>query len=333
MTRAPPPAPDPCGADFVGHTRRLFVDVAQRRAIATGKRPARRAVFRKLHGVAHGRLELDPSRPEWTRHGVFAGERYACWVRFSGDVAPTADDVDNGTVGLAVKLFGVTGPTLAENDPGAPTADLVLQNHDVFFVDTGEDMCRFTDLSLAGREDEWNAAHPDTPRILAEMQKHERSLLAATYWSVLPYACGPERTAKYRVRGQVAADEAASGPDRLRSDLAARLKAADARFALELQSPPADEPLPLDRATVRWTDEAAPWTRLGELVLPQQDVNAEGQEAYGEALAFSPWRVPEANRPLGSIALSRRGAYPASAALRRHVNGVPDAEPHAPREP
>ena len=334
MTETPPMS-DPCGSDFAEHTRHLFVDVAQARAIASRRRPARRAVFRKLHGVVHGRLELFPDRPQWTREGLFAETSFFCWGRFSSDVPPDVDDSVNGTIGFALKLFGAPTPSLASLDPGAPTADLILQNHDVFFVDTGEDMCRFTDLSLTGRDDEWNAAHPETPRILAEMAKHEPSLRSATFWSVLPYACGPDRVVKYRLRGESSPPPLPSSGDlnRLATDLKQALAAGEPSFAFDIQSAKPGISLPVDRATVRWEEEDAPWTPVGRLVLPQQDIDAEGQASYGETLSFSPWRVPLNNRPLGSLAEARRLAYPSSAASRHRINGDPDAEPHTPRQP
>jgi hypothetical protein len=188
-----------CCQDFAEHTRHLFVDVAQAHAIASGARPARRAVFRKTHGVVHGSMRLYSDRPQGIRHGIFDAEKYFLCIRFSSDVAPTDSDATNGTVGIGVKLFGVRPPTLAAIDREAPTADLLLQNYDIFFVDNGHDMCVFTDLALQGRDSEWYASHPETKRILGEMQKHEESVLTATYWSVLPYACGLEQAVKYRL--------------------------------------------------------------------------------------------------------------------------------------
>lgn len=324
-----------CAADFVGHTRKLFVDVAQASAIATGQRPARRAVFRRTHGVVSGRLRLDPARPAELRQGIFAGEAYDAWIRFSSDVAPDQPDNSNGTLGIGIKLFGVAGPTLADVDPASPTADLILQNHDVFFVDTGLDMCVFTDLALKGRIQEWFQAHPETERILGEMSKREESVLSATYWSVLPYACGQGVAVKYRLTPlQAGADPGLDAdPNRLRTDLKQRLAAADAAFELAIQVPRAGATPPIDRATERWTEADAPFVPVGRLEIAKQDVSVEGQEVYGETLAFSPWRVPEANQPLGTIAQSRRAAYPASAAKRHRVNGDPDAEPHHPRQP
>jgi len=326
---------DPCKVDFVERTRHLFVDVAQAGAIGTGARPAKRAVFRKTHGVVYARLTLDPARPVSLRAGVFSNDNYEAWVRFSSDIAPTQSDADMGTVGIAIKLFGVTPPSLASLDPEAPTADLILQNHDVFFVDTGPDMCSFTDLALKGRDDEWYATHPRTKEILAEMKKREESVLTTVLWSVLPYACGEIPAVKYRLlpRSTGASLSPDSDPNRLRSDLKQRLLAGGATFDLALQIPRGGVSLPIDQATVRWDEGDAPFTVIGTLDIPKQDLAVEGQETYGETLAFAPWRVPEANRPLGSIADSRRAAYPSSASTRHRVNGSPDAEPHAPRTP
>lgn len=327
-------ATDPCAQDFVEHTRHMFVDVAQGGAIASGKRPVRRAVFRKAHGIVKGTLSLIADRPDWTRKGGFMGDRqFPCWARFSSDVRPTEPDSANGTIGIGIKLFGAVGTTLADIDPAAPTMDLVLQNHDVFFVDTGMDMCVFTDLALAGRDEEWFAAHPETKRILDEMAKREESVLTATFWSTLPYRCGPDIAVKYRLRPTSTGPSLAPDADanRLRTDLRERLRAGPASFVLELQAPLPGRSLPVDQATLRWEEADAPFTPIGTLELHRQDVDEEGQEAYGDNLAFSPWRVPEDNAPLGSIAASRRRAYPASAAVRHRVNGVPDAEPHGPR--
>lgn len=322
-----------CAADFAAQTKEMFIDDGQRRAIAADGRPARRAVFRKVHGIAAGRLILSADRPDWTRQGFLADESFPCWVRFSSDVRPDDDDAKNGTIGIGIKLFEATGPTLAPVDPEAPTVDLILQNHDVFFVDTGLDMCLFTDLSINGREQEWYAVHPETERILNEMTKREESVLTTSFWSSLPYACGAGTAIKYRLSPLEGGPSRApdTDPNRLRSDLKARLANGPAAFTLEVQRPNDGVQLDIDRATIRWEVADAPFVAVGTLTLSQQDVSVEGQEAYGDNLAFSPWRVPEANRPLGTIAESRRVTYPASAALRHAVNGVPDAEPHRPR--
>ena len=154
----PPPAPAPpcgCDADPIEGLRRMFVDVFQSGALARGRDPATRPVFLRLHGVAHGTLIVRSDLPQELRVGVFGQKpEYPVWVRFSSDVQPGSPDL-KGTVGIGLKLFGVEGEKILPPDQDASTQDFILQNHDVFFVDTAKDMCEFTCASLNGRFDEY----------------------------------------------------------------------------------------------------------------------------------------------------------------------------------
>lgn len=322
--------PAACRASFREETRRIFVDIVQRHFIATGQKPAPRPVFRKLHGVVRGILRIDPDLPERFRHGLLAQREFPAWIRFSSDTAPVTPDSANATLGIGIKLFGVDGETLDADDPDAGTADLLMQNHDRFFVDTGADFCAFSHAAVFGDFDAYLAAHPETRRVLDEMAKPEASVLAATYWSVLPYACGPEAIVKYRLRpiGEAADAAPAADPNGLAVDLARRLRDREAAFELAVQPFSNDTETPLDAATRRWP---TPFQRIGWLTIARQDVAAAGQAAYGDNLSIHPWRTPEANRPLGSISDARRIAYRSAAHLRRTANGVPAVEPTRPR--
>lgn len=120
-------------------------------------------------------------------------------------------------------------------------------------------------------------------------------------------------------------------PNYLGEDLKRRLKDGPAKFLLEAQAFVDQSVTPIDRATVRWEDAISPFVTIAQIDIDAQDVDAPGQAAYGEALAFSPWRTLHENRPLGSLADARRVAYPSSAALRRSLNGQPLHEPAEPR--
>ena len=305
--RYPLPAPAPpcgCDTDPIGALRQLFVDVFQSGALARGRDPASRPVFLRLHGVAHGTLHVRPDLPDDLRVGVFAqAHEYASWIRFSSDVQPGRPDF-KGTVGIAIKLFGVDGAT----------QDFVLQNHDVFFVDTAKDMCEFTCASLNGRFDEYVRAHPITGQVLADMEKAVDSVLVTPYWSVLSSQFGAGRYVKYRPFPE--GEEACETPDYndpfyLRADLQARLRRSEARFRLSVQFQTNPGAMPLDRATVRWSETASPPIHVATLVIPMQDAGERGQSAYGENLSFSPWHTLAAHQPAGSISEARRVYAPA----------------------
>ncbi|WP_246205447.1 catalase family protein [Microvirga arsenatis] len=320
-----------CEVSFREETRRIFVDVVQARFIAAGQRPSPRPVFRKVHGVAKGTLRIDLALHERYRYGLFAQREFTAWVRFSSDTSPDAPDSSNATIGIGIKLFGVHGETLDSDDPDSGTADLLMQNHDRFFVDTGRDFCAFSDAAVFGDFDAYLAANPETKAVLDEMAKPETSVLAATYWSVLPYACGPEAIVKYRLRpvkapnGSLAAE---GDPHFLRTDVERHLLGGEASFELALQPFSTDDETPVDAATRRWP---TPFQAIGALTLAQQDLKATGQAAYGDNLSFNPWRTPDANRPLGSIADARQVSYRSAAYMRRTTNGVPAVEPGRPR--
>lgn len=77
----------------------MFIGAVQAERTRTGPVPAERAVFRKLHGAAHGYLVPRPELPERWRAGIFESRRLAAWVRFSSDAAPTDPDLGS-TLGI-----------------------------------------------------------------------------------------------------------------------------------------------------------------------------------------------------------------------------------------
>ena len=310
----PPIPPCDCDTDPVEGLKKLFVDYFQGVGLGAGRDPATRPVFLRLHGVARGTFVVRPDLDANLRVGVF-GQRpaYPAWVRFSGDVQPGRPDL-SGTAGVGLKLFGVDGPKLLAPDEAATTHDFLLQNHDVFFVDTAKDMCEFTCQSLNGRGDDYEAAHPITKQILADMRKVVGSVLATPYWSGLPSRFGDGRYVKYKLEPEAVPGDADAGdPFYLRADLIARLTRAEARFRFLVQFQTDDAAMPLDRATVRWDERASSPVHVATLVLPRQDIAARGQSAYGENLAFNPWHALREHEPVGSIAAARKVVYRASA--------------------
>lgn len=330
-----PASPCDCDRDPIEGLRNLFVDYFQGLGMAAGRDPATRPVFLRLHGVAHGSLTIRDDLPPQLRVGLFGrAQKYPVWVRFSSDRQPGAPDL-MGTIGIAIKVFGVEGRKLLSPDKDASTHDFILQNSDVFFVDTARDMCEFTCESLNGRGNEYLKQHPTTDRILKEMEKKVESVLTTPFWSGLPSNYGAGCFVKYKlepVKVPAATKEPNfDDPAYLRSDLQARMRQGDAVFRFMVQFQTNEVDMPLDRATVRWSEEASPPIHVATLTLPLQDLATRSQSTYGENLAFNPWHALPEHAPHGSIAEARKVVYQASANRRRNVNGIPAGEPEQPR--
>ncbi|WP_342147974.1 LodA/GoxA family CTQ-dependent oxidase [Methylorubrum sp. SB2] len=325
-----PPCLD-CAGQSTERLIEMFVEMGQAKRIRLGQRPAERPVFRKLHGVAHARLEPRADLPADRRVGFLAQGPLAAWIRFSSDTAPTSPDLES-TTGVGIKLFGVPGPNALGED-GA-TADLIMQNYPVFFVDDAKAMCEFTYAgTVLGDYPGYLAQHHRTRDILDRMQKVEGSVLTATYWGILPFRLGDE-IVKYRLDPMTKAQNVPNeAPDYLATDLANRLAAGEYRFRLMIQRRTDPATMPLDQATVEWPHEKDSFVEVATLIVPRQDVNARGQPEYGQSLAFNIWRVPEANAPVpeSSIATVRKAVYAASADLRHSANGQSLSDPSQPR--
>jgi hypothetical protein len=314
-----------CASNPTERVEEMFVDLIQRQRIERGQTPALRTVFLKQHGVAHGWLKPLANLAREYRVGTFAHGDLPCWVRFSSDTQPTSPDL-HSTLGIGIKLFGVPGAKLfGEGD----TADFIMQNHDVFFLNNAAEFCEFTTAGVVdGDYPGYLKRHPATATVLNEMEKAEASCLTAEYWAILPFAFGGDRYVKYKLEP---VDQEIGEPfgenSYLAVDLASRLRRGPAtfRFMIQLRGNPKQDPL--DEAMKRWTGE---WIHIADLELNRQDIEQRGQGDYGEHLSFNIWRTPMEQEPQGSIAVMRKVVYQGSADQRRLANGVTLTEPVRP---
>lgn len=315
--------------------KKMFVDTTMGNRIIAGQCPVRRGVFLKPHGVAKADFIMMPGLPPEYKVGIFAHDHFEAWVRFSSDTVPHAPDMKT-TVGIGIKLFGVPGKKLLESSEHATTADFILQNMNVFFVDNATEMCKFTKAGVVDHDyNLYLKDHPETERILNEMQKVVPSCLTTPYWSGLPYSFGEDRFVKYKlepISPPFSAPPSQNSADYLQADLQARLNMGEAQFKFMVQFRTDPDKMPLDKAMVPWDETESVPFHIATLVIRKQDITTQGQAEYGENLSFNPWRTLEVHKPQGSISDARKIVYEAGADLRRFKNGVPAVEPNLPRQ-
>ncbi|MCY0095744.1 LodA/GoxA family CTQ-dependent oxidase [Hoeflea ulvae] len=328
-----PPVPECFETEATSAERliEMFVEMGQAKRTRVDPPPAQRAVFRKLHGVAHGYLERHDDMPEHMRVGIFAHQRLKAWMRFSSDTGPTSPDLGS-TLGIGLKLFGVPG----ENALGeqGETADLIMQAASRFFVNDAKEMVEFTYAGVVQRNyNAYLARHRETNDILNAMTAPKGSVLTTTYWAILPFHLGDE-IIKYRLEPETAPENVPDdATDYLKTDMVNRLSERDYRFVLSVQLRTNPDTMPLDKAMVEWPESESEFRPVATLVIPRQRVDARGQSDYGQNLSFNIWRVPPENRPSeeSSIAVVRRSVYAAGAALRQSANGQLIGDPVEPR--
>jgi hypothetical protein len=92
----------------------------------------------KGYGLARGEFEILGGMPSEYAQGIYAKPgRHEAMVRFSNGTTHVGGDQFLGPItGIGLKIFGIEGKTLLEDEPDSQTFDYALINHPVFFVNT-----------------------------------------------------------------------------------------------------------------------------------------------------------------------------------------------------
>jgi hypothetical protein len=108
------------------------------RGPGTGR--AVRDTHAKAYGLARAEVEILDSAPAAYAQGIYAEPgRHEALVRFSNGSAHMGPDILLGNVvGIGLRILGIDGPALLEDEPDCGTFDYALINHPVFFVNTLE---------------------------------------------------------------------------------------------------------------------------------------------------------------------------------------------------
>ena len=85
--------------------------------------------------------------------------------------------------------------------------------------------------------------------------------------------------------------------------------------------------MPIEDATVKWSERLSPYIPVAELRIPRQRFDTPAQLAFADNLSYNPWHSLEAHRPLGNQNRARRRMYHELSRLRQSMNNTPHVEP------
>src|ERR1035437_808720 len=111
---------------------------------------AHRDAHAKAHGCVRAEFRVAEKLPPELRQGLFQeGRVYRSWIRYSNGAGRAAKDSEGDARGMAIKLLGVPGPKLADDEKA--TQDFLLINSPVFFVRNAADYVEFCKTNAAGK--------------------------------------------------------------------------------------------------------------------------------------------------------------------------------------
>ena len=297
---------------------------------------ARRDAHPKAHGIVRAKFRVSASIPNNLAKGMFIlGKTYEAWIRFSNGLQD--DDRKSDARGMAIKVMGVPGEKLLDDERDATTQDFIMINHPIFFMN---DPQRY--LSLIKESSSHSLltklAIPFTLGLKGTLIEKELSNgrisnpLQIRYWSVVPYqlGIGPERQAiKFSVEpssSEVDPIPDHPSPNYLRDALRATLSKSDVTMRFLVQ-PRTSDNLSVEDCITEWKEEQAPFHEVATVYIPQQDFDSPGQNEFAENISFNPWHALPEHRPLGVINRIRKVVYDHISRLRHSMNSVERMEP------
>ncbi len=277
----------------------------------------------KTHGIVRGEFIVHDNLPPQFRHGIYAEPHsYRAWVRFSGPGPYITPDIDDpGFFSISIKLMGVPGPKLMEEEKftvdmfGVCTATFVT-------ADTiANAQLQRASVQNAAIFHFLNFRKPHVLDLIMQslFMKTQTSPFEAPYFSCVPYLLGEGQAMQYSVwpkskkRSRIPRLPLRPPDDYLRQAMVAALTAGDVELDIRLQLQTDPHLMPIENNTLR---------------LPRQQFDSPAQLDFAKKLSYNPWHTIAEHRPLGNQSRARRRMYYTLSKLRHDMNAVPHYEPN-----
>ncbi len=314
----------------------------------------------KGFGMARAEVEILDDLPAEYAQGIYARPgRHEALIRFSNGSPHSGSDAAIGDVvmGIGLKIFGIEGRKLLDDEPDCETFDYAMINAPIFFCNTVRHYVFIQKLFLSAGEylskgrpglheflynwvtgggtlekEDW--AWDELAALLSYVRVQPVNLLLSTYWTMGAVRHG-EYVAKVRVAPVKDAAEKVvrrrldpkSAPEVFGPALAAELHERPYEFDLQVQLCVDLERMPVEDVTVEWPEALSPFVTVAKVRLPQQDISGDEIREQMDATSMTPWRVTDEHRPLGNIMRARKEVYRQASILRHQLNHQVRREP------
>ena len=345
-------------ADLNSFLQEMENDV--RSSVKTEGRAVRQA-HAKSYGLLRARIAVVDGLPPEYAQGIFASSaEYEAVVRFSNGLAHVRPDALLGTgCGMGIKMFGVPGPSLLEDERDAGTFDYAFINAPIFFCNTIRDYRHVSFKSLpdalvdpVGRQswlhqfltdggtlppEQW--LWDELLAFLSNLHIPWQNLLSYTYWSMGAVRHGdyiakvrsrPTATSLEQIRHRDVNPNTSREP--FRETLVSEAREREHHFDLQVQLRTDPTRMPVQNTSIVWQEKLSPFVTVARITIPAQDVSQPANLEAADKTSIMAWRVRESHRPLGEIMRARKEVYRHSSILRHQLNKQERREPSSPQE-
>jgi hypothetical protein len=291
----------------------------------------------KTHGVVRAEFAVRDDLPENMRRGIFAEPRtYRAWVRFAGPGPYITKDIDDvGFMSMSIKLMGVPGPKLLDDEEF--TQDLLGVSPPTFVTPDTRANAQLQHWSLKNAQIFYFLNFRESHILDSIMQllwtKTQTSPLEGEYFSCVPYLLGEGQAMQYsfrpRSKGRTRVPRLPLRPpdNYLRDAMVGTLAREDVEFDISLQLQTDPFRMPIENNAVLWPTKLSPRVPAAVLRIPKQKFDSAEQLEFAKVLSFNPWHCIPEHRPLGNQSRARKRMYYELSKLRQQMNEVEHYEP------
>lgn len=291
----------------------------------------------KTHGIVRGEVIIRDDVPDHIRRGIFAKpQKFKAWVRFSGPgpyITPDIDDV--GFMSISLKIMGVPGPKMMEDEK---------LTQDMFGVSTPT----FVTADTKSNADlqHWSYKNASLFHFLKFRDSHvldlimqglwlrtQSSPLESQYFSCVPYLLGEGQAMVYsfwsrrKNRTRIPRVPLRPPDNYLRQAMVETLAREDVEFDIKVQVQTDPFRMPIENNAVYWPPRLSPRVPAAILRIPKQKFDSPEQIAFPSVLSFNPWHCLPEHRPLGNQSRARYRLYQTLSTFRQSVNHLSHYEP------
>ena len=291
----------------------------------------------KTHGIVRGEFIVHDNLPAELRHGIFSQPRtYLAWVRFSGPgpyITPDIDDV--GFMSIGIKLMGVPGPKLMEEEKF--TQDMFAISTPTFVTPDAIANAQLQVESVKNAQIFYFVnlhRHHILDLVMQSLWiKTQSGPFEAPYFSCVPYLLGEGQAMQYSVwpqskrRTPIPRLPLRPPDDYLRDSMVTTLAKEDVELDIRLQLQTDSHLMPIENNAVYWPPKLSPRVSAATLRIPKQTFDSPAQLDFAKVLSYNPWHCIAEHRPLGNQNRARYRMYQALAQLRQAMNDVSHYEP------
>jgi hypothetical protein len=291
----------------------------------------------KTHGIVRGEFIVHQNLPPALRYGIYAEPKtYRAWVRFSGPgpyITPDIEDV--GFMSISIKLMGVPGPKLMDDEKF--TQDMFGVSTPTFVTPDTKANAQLQIESVKNAQIFYflNFRRPHVLDLIMQSLwiKTQSSPFEAPYFSCVPYLLGEGQAMQYSIwpkshkKTRIPRLPFRPPHDYLREAMVASLAKGDVELDVRLQLQTDPHLMPIENNAVLWPEKLSPRISAATLRLPRQKFDSPSQMEFAKRLSYNPWHCIPEHRPLGNQSRARRRMYSELSRLRQRMNAVSHYEP------